>query len=183
VTHWTCLEPDPELAARLRARRAADPLPVSTAVHVGATADLPATARFDTVVYIDVIEHIEDDAAEVAKGFALLRPGGRLVVLSPAHQWLFTPFDAAIGHHRRYTRRSLAALRPGGMAPEQVYYLDSVGLAASLGNRLVLAQKQPTPAQIHVWDRWMVPLSRIVDRLTFGWVGKSAVGVWRKPLT
>jgi hypothetical protein len=110
---------------------------------------------------------------------AHLKPGGYLVVLGPAHQWFFSPFDQAIGHYRRYNRASLAALKPQGLTLQRIKYLDSVGLLASLGSRL-LSQKMPTPSQIKLWDQWMVPISRCLDRILNFTIGKSVLGVWVK---
>ena len=74
-------------------------------------------------------------------------------MLSPAHQWLFSPFDAAIGHCRRYTKSSLRAV--GAAVDEfrtkRLSYLDSCGLFASAGNRLLLRQAMPTLQQILFW--------------------------------
>ena len=61
-----------------------------------------------------------------------------------------------------------------------MFYLDAVGLLASLCNRLLLRQQMPTSRQIQVWDRFLVPLSRWVDPLLGYRLGKSIVGVWRK---
>ena len=178
VRQWTCLEPDPRLANRLREalRGGAG----RCAIVVGTLEDVADDDRFDSVVYIDVLEHIEDDRAELRRAAAHLRPGGALVVLSPAHQWLFTPFDAAIGHYRRYTKRSLAAAMPPGLRVQQLIYLDSVGLLASTANRLFLRSASPTPAQIRLWDRVLVTGSKVLDPLLGHSVGKSVLGIWRK---
>jgi len=172
---WTCLEPDASLAKQIHV-----PPGGRHEVTLGIVADLPAEAQFDSILYIDVLEHIEDDAAEMARAAARLKPGGALIVLSPAHPFLFTPFDEAIGHYRRYTRTSLRAAAPVGLREITVTYLDSVGMLASLGNRLLLGQSMPTAQQIGVWDRWMVPPSRLTDRLTGGHLGKSVLGVWSR---
>jgi SAM-dependent methyltransferase len=182
VRSWSCLEPDPALAGRLGEELRTHPLPVSGDVRAGTTADLPAGSAFDTLCYIDVIEHIEDDRAEVARAVSLLRPGGRVVVLVPAHPKLYTPFDAALGHFRRYTTTMLREINPPRAELEAAFYLDSVGLLASLGNKLVLKQSKPTPRQIKTWDRLMVPFSRLLDPLTGYRLGKSAIGVWRRPV-
>ena len=171
---WLCLEPDPELAAQLRAAT----LPGCCRVRGGTIADLTDQAAFDTVLYVDVLEHIADDAAELARAGARLAPGGALVVLSPAHPWLFTAFDAAIGHHRRYTAQSLAALTPAGLAVRRLAYLDSVGLLASCANRLLLRSAMPSPAQIALWDRIMVPASRLLDPVLGYRCGRSVLAVW-----
>ena len=119
--------------------------------------------------------HIPDDQAELGRAAERLKPGGHVVVLSPAHQWLFTPFDAAIGHCRRYTKKTLAALTPESLELRRSFYLDAVGLLASLGNRLVLKAAMPTPRQIAVWDRVLVRLSRMIDPLLGYSAGKSVV--------
>jgi SAM-dependent methyltransferase len=171
---WVCLEPDPGLADRCREQ--VDCLPCE--VVTGTVNDL-GERRFDCVLYLDVLEHIADDAAELAQAAALLRAGGRLVVLSPAHPWLYSPFDRAIGHHRRYTRRRLAGLQPAGTRPRCLAYLDAVGLLASAANRLLLRQSLPSHQQIQTWDRLLVPASRwLLDPLTGGHLGKSVLAVW-----
>lgn len=172
---WTCLEPDASLAKQIQL-----PAGGRHEVMLGILSDLAADLQYDSILYIDVLEHIEDHAAEMARAAGRLKPGGCLIVLSPAHPFLFTPFDEAIGHFRRYTRASLRAVAPAGLAEVTVTYLDSVGMLASLGNRLLLGQSMPTAKQIGVWDRWMVPPSRITDRLTGGHIGKSVLGVWRR---
>ena len=149
-------------------------------VVVGTSRDLSSDASFDSIIYIDVLEHIEHDAAELQVTAGRLGPGGCLVVLSPAHQWLFSPFDAAIGHFRRYNRRSLLAASPPGLPVERVMYLDAVGCLASAANRVLLKQSSPTPAQIRTWDRFFVTTSRFVDPCLAYRVGKTIVGVWRR---
>jgi hypothetical protein len=150
-------------------------------VVVGTLEDASVSSEpFDTILYVDVLEHIEDDRGELALAARLLKPGGHLVVLSPAHRWLYTAFDSVIGHHRRYTRADLRAITPTGLALVRLDYLDSVGLLASLGNRLLLRQALPTPGQIALWDRVLVRLSTRLDPLFGNRLGKSVLGVWRR---
>lgn len=177
---WVCLEPDAGLASRLDATIASGGLPGCCRVLVGTTEGVRDEGPFDTVLYIDVMEHIERDAEELDRASALLRPGGHVAVLSPAHQWLFTPFDEAIGHHRRYSRRSLAALTPPGLEPVRMDYLDAAGLLASLGNRLVLRSAMPGPRQVAFWDRYLVRASRVLDPILGHRLGKSVLGVWQR---
>ncbi len=179
-TQWLCIEPDPALAGRLQQRIEAGELPSGCAVRRATMAELDAGQQFDTILYIDVLEHIADDGGELERAAARLRPGGRIVVLSPALPLLYSRFDAAIGHERRYTARSLAALTPAGMAVEQMFHLDSVGLLASLANRLLLRAALPSRRQIAAWDRLMVPLSRRLDPLLAYRLGKTIVAVWQR---
>jgi hypothetical protein len=178
VREWVCLEPDGELAARVAHRVAHRLLPASTAVITGTIGDLGPGEAFDAVLYLDVLEHIADDRAELACAAHHLAPGGRLIVLAPAHQSLFSPFDAAIGHFRRYDRASLAALTPPGCRLQRCAMLDSAGLLVSLANRWLLRADLPSRRQIALWDRVLVPVSRVLDRLTFHRLGKTVVAVW-----
>jgi ubiquinone/menaquinone biosynthesis C-methylase UbiE len=178
---WVCLEPDDQLGEQLRSAIRSGQLPPWCQVVVGTLADLPRQQPFDTIIYVDVLEHIEDDCKELERATSYLQGGGHLIVLAPAHRWLFTAFDHAIGHFRRYTRGSLRGVMPIELAMVFCRYLDSVGLLASLANRLALHQSMPTLRQVLWWDRRLVPLSRWLDRLCGYRLGKSVLGVWRLP--
>jgi SAM-dependent methyltransferase len=180
VRRWVCLEPDSRLLELLRKSIGLS----NVEPRLGTVESLEANERFDAILYIDVLEHIPDDAAEIRRAAARLREGGHLIVLSPAHQWLFSPFDVAIGHCRRYTRASLRRTGEGidHLQLERCDYLDSCGLFASAANRVLLRQSLPTLKQILVWDRFMVPVSRIIDPLLLRRFGKSVVGVWKRTL-
>jgi hypothetical protein len=177
---WVCLEPDPSLSRQIEKAVGEGALPPYCSVVVGTLDQIAPAPPFDTLLYIDVLEHIEDDGGELARAAEFLTPGGHVVVLSPAHDWLFTAFDKAIGHYRRYTRPSLRAVAPKELEPVRLEYLDSVGLLASLANRLMLRQSMPTPRQIAVWDRGMVRVSRWLDPLLRYNLGKSVLGVFRR---
>ncbi|MGH9597485.1 MAG: class I SAM-dependent methyltransferase [Edaphobacter sp.] len=177
---WVCLEPDPQLVAVLT-RKLKEKEAGRRHEAICGTLQSLAGQHFDTIIYIDVLEHIENDREELIAAASLLRPGGRVIVLSPAHQRLFTPFDAAIGHFRRYNRSMLQAISPTGLHLERMRYLDSVGLFASSANRLFLQQSMPTKAQLRFWDGWMVPISRVLDPLFSYSIGKSIIAIWHKP--
>jgi 2-polyprenyl-3-methyl-5-hydroxy-6-metoxy-1,4-benzoquinol methylase len=177
VTTWICLEPDPELAGAIDTKIKEGVLPDWVRVQVGTIQGLEEAA-FDTILYVDVLEHIEDDRGELERAAARLRPGGHLLVLAPSHQWLFSPFDSAIGHFRRYTKRGLRELSPPGLRLVRLRYLDSVGLLASAANRFLLRSSSPSLGQIRFWDRFLVRGSRTIDPLLAYSVGKSVLGVW-----
>jgi len=179
-TRWVCLEPDAALVARIPDHLREYPWAGTIETRVGTLQDIPEAETFDTLLYIDVLEHIDDDHAEMKRALAHLAPGGRIVVLSPAHQWLFTPFDRAIGHFRRYSKSTLRACTPPGARLLELYYLDAVGMLASCANRMLLQQSMPTAAQIGVWDRWLVTNSLWLDPLLGFRLGKTVVGVWTK---
>ena len=180
VRTWSCLEPDRGLLERLRARIAADPALTRCRALEGTVSMLDASSQFDAILYIDVLEHIDDDREELRQAAAHLRPGGSLIVLAPAHDWLYTEFDRAIGHFRRYSKSSLAGLAPPGTSRRHLFYLDSMGLLASASNRYLLKSAMPSLAQIRFWDRVIVPCSTLLDRLTGYTLGKTVVAVWQR---
>ena len=73
---------------------------------VGSLRTFSDSPCFDCILYIDVLEHIEDDRAQIDAAARLVRGGGHVVILSPAHHWLFSEFDKSIGHFRRYNKGS-----------------------------------------------------------------------------
>lgn len=176
---WTCLEPDMALASRLSGWATEQAASERPRLAVG-TARAFAEESFDTVLYIDVMEHIEDDLGETRRAARLLRPGGRLVVLSPAHQWLYSPFDESIGHFRRYGARHLSRVVSASLRVEKLFFADSAGLLASAANRFLLREALPTRRQISFWDGVLVPLSRALDPLTGRRLGKSLICVGSK---
>jgi SAM-dependent methyltransferase len=176
VHAWLCLEPDAAMADRLRDLRLSGGS-APEVVH-GTLASLQPGRRFDTVLYIDVLEHIQDDRAELSAATAHLAPGGSLFVLAPAFPSLYSEFDRAIGHCRRYTAASLTAAFPPALRRRAVFYADSAGVLLSAANRLLLRQSLPTPRQIQVWDRVVLPVSRILDPLLGRRVGRSVIAIY-----
>ena len=180
VSSWTCIEPDAELVNQIRERFAVDSQLADCRVQIGTVTELGGSQTFDTILYIDVLEHIEKDREELEHASNLLRARGSIVVLAPAHQWLFTPFDRAVGHIRRYNKSSLLACSPKNCTIVRLAYLDCAGLLASLANRVLLQQADPGLRQILLWDRVLVPCSRLLDPLTLHSIGKSILAVWTK---
>ncbi len=171
---WLCLEPDAELCAQIQGLPAFCEVQCSTLEGV-------AEECCDSILYIDVLEHIEHDRAELELALGRLRPGGHLIVLSPAHQSLFSPFDQAIGHFRRYSLKQLKDCGPAGARLVCARYLDSLGFFLSLANSKLLRQSMPTPRQIGFWDTVVVPISRRLDPLLGYRFGKTVLCVWQKP--
>lgn len=180
LAKWTCLEPDPQ-QAEILADSLGKAMPTERVeVITGTIEDVGPGRFFDSIVYIDVLEHIEHDAAELRAAARLLRKGGTLIVLAPACQGLYSEFDRAVGHFRRYDSRSLRQIAPPGLCEEGLIHLDSVGLLASLFNRSLLRQSMPTIRQILIWDRLLVPVSRVLDPLMMYKIGRTIVAIWRK---
>lgn len=177
---WICLEPDPALRSEIDRLISEGKLPACCRTRGGFVSEIPLKNRFDTFIYIDVLEHIEDDRAELEGAADRLAAGGRLVVVSPAFNFLYSPFDRSIGHHRRYGRKMLNGLTPPGCKVEKMIYLDSVGMATSFVNRFLLTQSMPTIGQIKFWDAHLIPISKVLDRAIAYRFGRSLLVIWVK---
>lgn len=175
---WVCLEPDRALAERIEP--SLSPNLTNCEIIIGTLSDLRPEEQFDGILYMDVLEHIESDRVELARAAMHLKPNGVLAILAPALPWLFTPFDAAIGHYRRYTKKSLRSIAPRALRETKCIYLDAAGFLASLGNKLFLGSPIPSTAQIRFWDHFMVPVSMLVDRGLGYAIGRSILVIWRK---
>lgn len=176
---WTCLEPDGKLLEILGRRLPSGRRPQYHLLS-GTTENLTQPAVYDSIIYVDVLEHIARDEEELNRAGHLLRPGGHLAVLSPAHQFLYSEYDARICHLRRYSRKDLPRLTCPGLVAVRCRYLDAAGLLVSAGNRMLLRQSLPSLKQVLSWDRFLVPLSRLLDPLTFFRLGKSILFIWKK---
>jgi len=135
--------------------------------------------KFDTIIYADVLEHIKNDLNEIKLAINYLNSGGRLIVLCPSHNFLFTNFDKNVGHYRRYNKKMFYKLKTSNIKIEKIYYLDSFGFFLSLINKIFL-NRNPTKEEIKFWDRAIVPISIITDHLLLNIFGKSIICVYKK---
>lgn len=168
-----CMEPDNDLRAELDASG----LEVAARLE-----DIPARS-IDYAYTLNVLEHIEDDAASIRELYRCLKPGGRLLVYVPAFQVLYSQMDTHVGHFRRYRRKSLRQLlRSIGFDVSDAYYVDSLGFLATLVYKLVGDRSgSVSPGSVSLYDTVIFPISRIVDFLSFGSFGKNLTIVATKP--
>jgi SAM-dependent methyltransferase len=162
----TALEPATRLFEALVARTAGEP---RLTAQQQTTADLLAAApssRFDSVVYVNVLEHILDDAGELSTARELLAPGGTLAAFVPALPRLYGSLDYKSGHHRRYRRDELAAVITGaGFELVDIRYLDVLGVAPYYAMYRLLDVRSLGAVSSTGYDRVVVPASRAVQRL------------------
>lgn len=178
---WVCLEPDDKLTQEIRRKKEEGYVPAMIEIKTATLEDMDPARKFDAIIYIDVIEHIEHDSAELKRAGTFLKPGGHLIILVPAHNYLFSPFDKSIGHFRRYNKKMLLDAIPKELKKVDLRYMDSMGLFASLANKWFLKQDYPELKQIKFWDNFIIPVSRITDRILFFSAGKTVVGIWQNP--
>lgn len=133
----------------------------------------------------NVLEHIDDDVAALQGMHEAIAPGGALCILVPAHPLLFGFMDRAAGHFRRYTRRTLEwALADAGWRVEKTFYVNALGGAGWwLNQRLLSPRPLDAPAinsQLAFYDRFVVPMARVVDPLFRQKFGLSVVAIARR---
>jgi glycosyltransferase involved in cell wall biosynthesis len=118
---------------------------------------------FDTVLCINVLEHIEPDV-EVLRGFhELLAPGGRAIILVPAGRWLYGEMDRGLGHHRRYVRNELCdKMTEAGFEVERVFGINRLSPPFWFFNGRVLRRRAVPDLQVRIFDR-LGPLMRLVE--------------------
>ncbi len=176
---WICLEPDKNLSKLIKQKLAINKIPSCCKIITGTIEDIPKTNLYDAIIYIDVIEHIKNDLRELQLAANHLAKNGNLIILAPAHNQLYSPFDKAIGHFRRYNKKSLKAIVPDNLILEKIFYLDSIGSLLSFVNKLFLKQSNPHEEQIAVWDSIVIPLSKVFDKIFLYTLGKSILGIWK----
>ena len=140
--------------------------------------------RFDTVLCLNVLEHIEDHRAAVCNLMSALEPHGHLLLFVPAFQALYSPLDRLAGHHRRYTRRQLAELVPPELGRVVLNeYFNPIGGIGWWVNKFMPHKSLNDSAvngQLRLFDRYILPLSRGINPLTRGVFGQSVVFAARR---
>ena len=135
---------------------------------------------FDTVMYVNVLEHIEDDAAELAKVRAALAQEGYLLIFVPALPWLYSELDRQVGHFRRYTKSGLVELvQKAGFSIVDVHYFDVAGILPWYIH-FTLLKNQIGGGSVSLYDRLVVPTMRVIEGLVPPPIGKNLLLVAKK---
>lgn len=178
------LEPSEAMAAQLAdAAKEITDVEATTAVGFldGFTSEITAFEP-DTFVYVNVLEHVEHDAAEIQRVFDLLPPGGTLCAFVPALPFLYSKFDKSIDHFRRYTLDDISdKCTSAGFEIVERRYFDVVGILPWLIKFKLLGSTKLNPGAVGVYDRLVVPIMRRVESLVRMPIGKNALVVARKP--
>jgi hypothetical protein len=133
------------------------------------------------VVGLNVLEHIADDVGALRGAAKLLGDDGRVVMFVPAFAFAMGKFDRAIGHYRRYTRKSLTdAFVRAGLRPESVRYVNSVGLPAWFVAVRLLGQEPREGLMLRAWDGGVIPVVRQIERRVSPPFGQSVLGVAKR---
>jgi SAM-dependent methyltransferase len=166
------VEPDAALVPSLRAA-------APTAQIVEGEIDAAPPGPYDSIVCFNVLEHIPDHAASLAQFNERLRAGGHLLLLVPAHPFLYGTLDRAFEHERRYGKRALQSLlRAAGFDLVALRRVNPVGALGWFVSSRILGREELPAGALRLYDR-LVPVLRLLDRVELP-VGLSLWAVARR---
>lgn len=135
----------------------------------------------DTIICINVLEHMEDDAKVLSDMASLLKPGGTLILLVPAFQFLYGSIDRIVGHRRRYNRKELSSkLHTAGFMVREIYFMNSIAVFGWFLNNRILKRQEESPVQVALFDRLVVPVIKGMERAIRPPFGLSLIAIGRR---
>jgi SAM-dependent methyltransferase len=136
--------------------------------------------QLDTIVYINVLEHIEKDGEELQYAQKSLKSGGYLCLFVPSLPLLYSEFDRIIGHHRRYTFNQLNSLvSNNGFNIIKIKYFDLLGIIPWYF-MFVIMKKTLLKSHVKYYDRIVVPINKLLERIIHIPLGKNLLVVATK---
>lgn len=132
--------------------------------------------QFDTVVALNVVEHIYDDKMALMNCVKLLRSGGNTIILVPAYQWMYNRFDKEVEHYRRYTKKALQKLFIPEFTLVHSQYFNVAGMLGWFVSARILRNKTIPQGQMSLYNKLM-PLIKMIDKLFFHKIGLSVIQV------
>jgi len=141
---------------------------------------LNVSGAYDFILCMNVMEHVQDHNAFFSKLISLLKPGGNLFLLVPSHQFLYSDFDRAAGHFKRYAKADLESLPIGNSKMLERYYFNPIGaLGYWFVYKIMKKNPQEKPGEIDVFDKYVVPISKLLFPKGAP-VGISLIAVFQK---
>ncbi len=138
---------------------------------------------FDTILYLSVLEHIEDDKKEILNALEKLEDKGHLIICVPAHNYMYSNFDKEIGHFRRYEMNFFDTLNLENINIKKKKFIDSFGYLLYFLNKLVFSKEvYPSKLKIFIWDKIFIPITYLVDFFSFYKLGKNIVYIIEKKI-
>ena len=142
---------------------------------------VPPRDAFDTVILMNVLEHIKDDEAVLRRLTQKLSPAGRIVVLVPGGPWAFGSTDERLGHYRRYSKASARELMVRlGLSVEALRYYNFIGIWAWWWNAKIGKRMSQSDTQIRLFDKYFVPIISRIEKVLSPPLGQSVLVVGRR---
>ena len=137
--------------------------------------------KFNTIIYLNVLEHIKEDKKEIKTALSKLNLGGHLIILVPAHQKLYSKFDKAIGHCRRYDIKFFKSKAIKNVKIKKLIYLDMIGYVLYFFNKMFFKEEvYPSYFKVFLWDKLFSPFTIVLDFMTRYKFGKNVLCVYEK---
>jgi len=153
----------PACIERLRERYPDQPNLHAIVREAGADLDDLKAFQPDSVVCLNVLEHIEDDVTTLRSMASILSPSGVIVLIVPAFDALYGPIDRNLGHYRRYSRNSITRTAElAGLRARRLHFINFPGFFAWWFNSHILRREDQSASQIGIFDRFIVP---VISRL------------------
>lgn len=125
-----------------------------------------AEERFDSVLCVNVLEHVKDDQLVLGHFANLLAPGGTAVLLVPAHPWLYSQVDHTLGHYRRYTHSEFRTkIEKTGLKVERLFGFNRLGTLGWWASGKVLRRRTLSAGQMKTYER-LLPVAKTLERLS-----------------
>ncbi|MGI8434064.1 MAG: class I SAM-dependent methyltransferase [Nocardioidaceae bacterium] len=177
LTRLVVTDVDPACVRHMAQRFEGHPEAEARQLDLG-SAPLTAGPPVSTVVAINVLEHIEDDAGALRSLATLVRPGGNLVLWVPGYMQLYGDFDRRVGHVRRYTPDTLRdAIARAGLRCEQARPVNMLGAVAWWLAVRRGGVGSPNPRLVRIYDRAVVPVTRALEARLTPPFGQSVLAV------
>ena len=139
--------------------------------------------NIDSILCINVLEHIENDSLCIKNMLDILQEGGHLFLFIPAFQHIYNELDAMAGHFRRYTKKSISSLIPENGQVVHCKYFNALGGIGWWLNGFIKHNSLNTSAmnnQIVIFDKYILPISKILDHITNKYFGQSLICIVKK---
>lgn len=135
----------------------------------------------DTIFYINVLEHVFDDSGELKLAAEILKTGGAICIFVPALGWLYSRYDAKVGHFRRYNKKQLlGTIRAAGLEVIKCRYFDLPGVLPWLAVFRIMGQESIRAGRASLYDKYAVPLARKIEGTFRPPLGKNLLAVCKK---
>ena len=175
VEEMVLVEPADNTIPHLRARFAGDRRVTISQGYLERLAPLPPV---DSLVAVNVLEHVENDVAFLRAARATLKPGGRVLLFTPALDQIFGTLDEAFGHFRRYTKAVLGErLRSAGFEDVLLRYTNFPGIASWVVAGRVLRKQTIAPRDVALYDRMITPWVSAMERHWEPPLGQSIIAI------
>ena len=139
------------------------------------------SGKFNSILYMNVLEHIKNDKKEINISLNKLNKKGYLIILVPAHNELYTKFDKEIGHFRRYKVNFFKKLKFKDAKIVKLQYLDCLGYFLYYLNKIFYKNEiYPSKTKIFIWDKFFTPFTFFFDRFLNYRFGKNVLCIIEK---